>query len=184
MLDLGLPDMSGLVWLKNYREWNATPVMVLSERSQTADKIAALDAGANDYLVKPFDTLELLARLRVLRRCMPGVPEGPFLMEGGLKVDITAHEVTLDGRRLRFTATEEALFYVLARNAGKVVTCGHLLRSLWGNETENRLHHLHVLIAYIRRKLESEGDRLQIETEGQLGYRLLLSVPEARFAPV
>lgn len=174
ILDMGLPDVSGNEWLRSFREWSQTPVLVLSARNQTADKVAALDAGANDYLVKPFDGAELLARLRVLQRCLPGVPEGPFLVEGGLMVNLTAHEVTLDGKRLRFTATEEAVFYLLARHAGNVVTCEHLLRSVWGSDGGKKLHELQVLIARIRKKLEGVGDRVVIRTEGRLGYQLLM----------
>lgn len=174
ILDLGLPDVSGNEWLRSFREWSPTPVLVLSARIQTVDKVAALDAGANDYLVKPFDGAELLARLRVLRRCLRGVPEGPFLIEGGLMVNLTAHQVTLDGRRLRFTATEEAVFYVLVRHAGKVVTCEHLLRSVWGSSSKDKLHELQVIIAQIRKKLVGHSGRVLIRTEGRIGYQLVV----------
>ena len=180
ILNVGLPDMSGMTWLQAFREWSQTPVLVLSARGRTADKVAALDGGANDYLVKPFDTAELLARLRVLQRCIPGIPEGPFLIEGDLKVNLAAHEVTLDGRPLKFTATEEAVFYLLVRHAGKVVTCGHLLRSVWGSDSENKLHELQVIIARIRRKLEAEGDRVLIRTEDEVGYQLLVAASQQR----
>jgi two-component system KDP operon response regulator KdpE len=173
ILDPGLLDMGGTVWLQSFREWSPTPVMVLSASSRSVDKVAALDAGANDYVVKPFDSAELLARLRVLRRCTPGIPDGPFLIEGELRINLAAHEVFLDGRRLKFTATEEAVFYLLARYAGKVVTCGHLLRAVWGNDAENKLHELQVLIARIRKKLEDE-ERVMIRTEERLGYQLVI----------
>lgn len=168
-----LPDVRGDGWLGSFREWSQMPVLVLSARDRAADKVAALDAGANDYLVKPFDSSELLARLRVLQRPIPGTPEGPFLMEGGLKVNITTHEVTLDGRRLRFAAMEEAIFHLLARYAGKVVTCEHLLRALWGNGREDKLHELQVLIARIRQKLER--DRVSIRTVERMGYQLVMA---------
>lgn len=173
ILDPGLPEFSGIAWLQTFREWSQTPVLVLSARSRSADKVAALDAGANDYVVKPFDSAELVARLRVLRRCMPGIPEGPYLIEGGLRVNLAAHEVSLNGRPLNFTATEEAVFYLLARYAGKVVTCGHLLRAVWGSDAGDKLHELQVLIARIRRKLEGE-EGVMIRTEGRLGYQLAM----------
>lgn len=177
ILDLGLPDMDGNTWLCSFRQRSHTPVLVLSARSQTADKVASLDAGANDYLVKPFDAAELLARLRVLQRCLPGVPEGPFLIERGLSVNLASHEVTLDGRRLRFTATEEAIFYLLAHYAGKVVTCEHLLRAVWGCDASRKLHELQVLIGRIRAKLEVTDGRALIRTEGRVGYQLFIRVP-------
>lgn len=175
ILDPGLPDMSGNSWLGSFREWSQTPVLVLSVRDLAADKVAALDAGANDYLVKPFDSSELLARLRVLQRPIPGTPEGPFLIEGDLKINITTHEVTLNGHRLRFAAMEEAIFHLLARYAGKVVSCAHLLRTLWGNEAENKLHELQVLIARLRQKLEPDKDRIMIRTVDRVGYQLVIT---------
>lgn len=184
ILDLGLPDVDGNTWLRSFRDWSQTPVLVLSARSQTADKVASLDAGANDYLVKPFDAAELLARLRVLQRCLPGVAEGPFLIERGLSVNLASHEVTLDGRRLRFTATEEAIFYLLAHYVGKVVTCEHLLRAVWGADGEKKLHELQVLIGRIRTKLEATEGRALIRTEGRLGYQLVIGLPEPEYAPV
>lgn len=175
ILDPALPDGNGIDWLQSFRAWSQTPVLVLSARSRPAEKVAALDAGANDYVVKPFDSGELLARLRVLRRCMPGSPDGPLSIEGGLAVNLAAHEVTLNGRPLKFTATEEAIFYLLAQHAGKVVTCGHLLRAVWGSDAGTKLHELQVLIARVRKKLEGEDGQVLIRTEGRLGYRLLMA---------
>jgi two-component system KDP operon response regulator KdpE len=183
ILDLGLPDMSDNKWLESFREWNQTPVLVLSARDRAADKVAALDAGANDYLVKPFDSCELLARLRVLQRPIPGTPEGPFSIEGNLKVNLTTHEVTLHGRRLRFAAMEEAIFHLLARYAGKVVTCEHLVRALWGTAAENKLHELQVLSARVRQKLEADKERIMIRTVDRIGYQLVFeSTPQANIA--
>jgi len=132
LLDLDLPDIGGLIVLRRLREWSQKPVIVLSERNEAADKISALDSGANDYLTKPFDVAELLARLRVLQRAQPGIPDGPLLIEGDLKVDLSAHKATLKGEILNFTPTEEALFYLLVRHVGKVVTRKHLVRCVWG----------------------------------------------------
>jgi two-component system KDP operon response regulator KdpE len=172
ILDPGLPDVSGAAWLQSFRESSQIPVLVLSVGGRITDKVEALDSGANDYLVKPFDTAELLARLRVLQRCFSGIPEESVLIEGDLQVNMAAHEVTLNDRLLMLTATEEAVFYVLAQHAGKVVTCNHLLRSIWGYDSKNKLHELQVLIARVRKKLEAAGNRVLIRTVGRIGYQL------------
>jgi len=174
ILDLELPDVSGITWLRSFREGNQIPVLALSARGHMTEEVDALDSGANGYLAKPFDTSELLARLRVLQRCMRGIPEGAALTEGGIKVDLAVHEVVVAGCPLKFTATEEALFYLLAQHAGKVVTCGHLLRSIWGNDSKKKLHELQVLIARIRKKLEVDRTRVSISTTGRIGYQLLV----------
>jgi len=172
ILDPGLPDASGITWLRAFRERSQTPVLVLSVDARITDKVEALDNGANDYFVKPFDTAELLARLRVLQRCFPGTAEGAFLAKGSLAVDMAAHEVTFDGRAVKLTTTEEAIFYVLLQYAGKVVTFAHLLRSVWGSGSERKLHELQVHIAQIRKKLPAAGNRILIRTFGRTGYLL------------
>ena len=149
-------------------------MLVLSICNREADTVAALDGGANDYMTKPFSEVELLARLRVLRRCIPSEFEEPLLFMRDLKVDLAKHLVTLSGSKIDLTPTEEALFHALVAYAGKVVSGRHLLRSVWGAEGENHGQYLRVFISNLRKKLEVTGGRLVIETAGSLGYRLLL----------
>jgi two-component system KDP operon response regulator KdpE len=175
ILELDLPDINGLVVLRRIREWSQKPVLILSERSQPADKVSALDSGADDYLTKPFDTAELLARLRVIQRCLPGVTDSPLLVEGDLRVNLAAHEVTIKGQKLDFTPTEEALFYVLARHAGKTVTCRHLVRCVWGTDAEDKIRDVRVYVACLRKKLGVHGGEILIRTEGGVGYCLSLA---------
>jgi len=175
LLETALSDGEGLTVLQGLREWSSTPVLVLSEETDDEAKVAALDAGANDYMTKPFSSAELLARLRVLQRPVLNEPDGPFLIEGELVANLATHEITLGGRAIRLTPKEEALFYVLARYAGKVVTRTHLIRALWGAHDEQRTHDLQVLVAQVRKKLEPYGAELLIRTEGHLGYSLTLS---------
>jgi len=174
LLDLSLPDIDGLTVLKRLREWNRAAVLILSERNEEKDKVAALDSGANDYMTKPFGTAELLARLRVLQRSMAAESDGPLFVHGDLWVDITSHLVTLRGRPIFLTPTEEAVFYTLVRHAGKLVGCKHLLRCIWGTHSESKLHDLHVYIRSLRHKLRATADDILIQTEGSDGYRLLV----------
>ena len=174
ILEWALPDMGGLAVLRRLRHSSQTPVLVLSVRNREADTVAALDGGANEYMTKPFSEAELLARLRVLRRCIPWEIDEPLLIEGDLKVDVTKHLVTLSGRKIGLTPTEEALLHALVAYAGKVVTGKHLLRSVWGVEGEHQDHYLRVFISNLRRKLEVTRGSVVIETTGNLGYRLLL----------
>jgi two-component system KDP operon response regulator KdpE len=179
ILDLDLPDVDGLTLLGQLREWSRAPLLVLSARSSEAEKVAALDAGANDFMSKPFGSAELLARLRVLQRSVPWITDGPLLIEGHISINLATHEVRLKGRRIRFTATEEALFFILVRYAGKVVTCSHLTRCIWGCDGENRIRDLRVYIGSLRRKLENQARCALIHTEGSTGYRLqLIANPE------
>jgi two-component system KDP operon response regulator KdpE len=177
ILEPVLPDGNGLKVIQALREWSQTPVLALSYEAEDKAKVAALDAGASDYLTKPFSSAELLARLRVLQRPLPNVPDGPLLIEGDLVVNLAVHKVTLRGRLVSLTHKEEALFYVLARYAGKVVTCAHLLRAVWGVHSEDRVHDLRVLVAHLRKKLGAYGGEMLIKTEGNIGYCLVLSVP-------
>ena len=175
ILDPDLPDSDGLTLVRRLREWSRAPVLVLSVRDREVDKVAALDAGVNDYLTKPFGTAELLARLRVLQRSAPWITDGPLLIEGDVSVNLATHELRLKGHRVKFTSTEEALFYMLVRYAGKVVTCSHLTRCLWGTDAENKIQDLHVYIGSLRKKLENHGGGAWIKTEGSTGYKLQLA---------
>jgi two-component system KDP operon response regulator KdpE len=152
-------------------------VLVLSDQSDEASKVRALDAGAGDYLVKPFSNGELLARLRVLQRPLPNLPDGPLLVEGELRADLSTHKITLGDRSVNLTPNEEALFFVLARYSGKVVSRAHLVRAVWGVHSDGRVHDLQVLVGQLRKKLEPYGDEVLIKTEGNLGYRLSFTVP-------
>jgi two-component system KDP operon response regulator KdpE len=175
ILDLGLPDMDGVTVLKRLREWSQTPVLVLTVRDREADKVAALDSGADDYLTKPFGTAELLARLRAVQRRAPEAHEQPVFVSGDLKVDLASRAVTLKGKEVRLTATEYALLHELVRHAGKVVMHAQLLRSVWGPNSESQSQYLRVYITHLRKKLESPGGGKLIQTEPGIGYRLLAS---------
>jgi two-component system, OmpR family, KDP operon response regulator KdpE len=182
ILDLSLPDIDGLTVLKRLREWNQDPVLILSAQDIEESKVAALDSGANDYMTKPFGSAELLARLRVLQRSIPGEPDGPLFIHGDLQMEIISHRVTLRGRQVDFTPTEAAVLYILVRHAGKLVACRHLLRCVWGNDQENKLHDLHVYIRSLRQKLNGVGNESVIQTVGSAGYRLLLPM-DCQHAP-
>ena len=173
VLDLGLPDQDGLQILKRLREWSQTPVLVLSVRDREGDKVAALDQGADDYLTKPFGTAELLARLRVLQRRVPGATEDPVHVIGPLQMDVAAHIVRVDGKEVSLTATEFALLRVLVQHAGRVVTHKFLLRAVWGPAAETQSQYLRVYITHLRRKLEDGMNQRFIRTETGIGYRLL-----------
>jgi two-component system KDP operon response regulator KdpE len=174
ILELALPDMAGLKVLKQLRQSSQTPVLVLSLCNHEADAVAALDEGANDYMTKPFGETELLARLRVLRRCIPGELDEPKLVSGDLRIDLTNHLVTLNSRKIELSPTEEALLHALATYAGKVVSGKYLLRSVWGVEGADHLQYLRVFMCHLRKKLEGTQESIVIETTDSLGYRLLL----------
>jgi two-component system KDP operon response regulator KdpE len=173
LLDLGLPDMDGLAVLMRLREWSQTPVLVLTVRDGEADKVAALDSGADDYLTKPFGSEELLARLRAIQRRLHESHEDPIFVRGDLMVDIASHLVTLEEKEVHLTATEYALLHELVRHAGKVVSHKHLLRTVWGPDAESQAQYLRVYITHLRRKLETPTSGKLIETEPNIGYRLL-----------
>jgi two-component system KDP operon response regulator KdpE len=179
IMELTLPDMNGLAVLQRLREWNHVPILVLSSRDAESDKVLALDNGANDYVTKPFSPAELLARLRVLQRSLPAEADGPIFEHGGLSVDVTARTVTLHGRKVELTPTEQVLFYTLLRHAGKLVTRKHLFRCVWGTDSEDKLHDLHVYIANLRQKLRETSGQVLIQTEGCAGYRILVPSSDA-----
>ena len=172
-LDLGLPDMDGIAALKRLREWSQTPVLVLTVRDRESDKVAALDAGADDYLTKPFSTAELLARLRAVQRRALEAHEEPTFVSGGLTVDLAARTVRVDGQEVHLTATEYGLLRELVRHAGKIVTHKQLLRAVWGPNAESQSQYLRVYITHLRKKLETKTSGKLIQTEPGIGYRLL-----------
>jgi len=175
LLDLGLPDMDGLVVLERLRQWSQVPVLVLSVRDGAEDKVAALDAGADDYVTKPFEATELLARLRAIqRRASTGAADAHF-EAGHLTIDFDSHIVKVQGHEVKLTATEYALLKLLALNAGKVVTQKQLLREVWGPNAEQQAQYLRVYMMHLRKKIEiaEAPDRL-LRTESGIGYRLVV----------
>jgi two-component system, OmpR family, KDP operon response regulator KdpE len=173
LLDLGLPDMDGLQVLKRLREWSRVPVLILSVRDREQEKAEALDAGADDYVTKPFGTAELLARLRVALRHSEKKDEEPIFRSGPLVVDLADRHVTVDGKEISLTATEYNLLRLLVRHAGKVLTHRFLLREIWGPNAENQNHYLRVYIARLREKLKTgPGQPDILLTESGIGYRL------------
>lgn len=173
LLDLGLPDMEGVKLLRRLREWSDVPVLILSVRDDAEEKVAALDAGADDYVTKPFDTAELLARVRAAQRRSLSETGEPVFKSGPLCVDFAARQVKLNGEEVKLTPTEYSLLRVLVQNVGKVVTHRQLLRSVWGEKAESQAQYLRVYITHLRRKLEAERDSpTLIRTEVGIGYRL------------
>jgi two-component system KDP operon response regulator KdpE len=175
ILDLGLPDMDGVEVVRRLREWSAVPVVVLSARSREQDKIAALDAGADDYVTKPFGAGELLARLRVaLRHAARGGGTGePVFTVGELEVDVAARRVRLAREEVRLTPIEFRLLAALVRHAGMVVTHRQLLKDVWGPAYVEHTHTLRVHMAGLRRKIEREAAKPRyLLTELGVGYRL------------
>jgi len=176
VLDLGLPDLDGIEVTRLLREWTHIPIIILSVRGQEADKIAALDAGADDYVTKPFGAGELLARMRVaLRRAGQSSAEPVFACDN-LIMDLARRLVTVGGRQVELTPTEYDLLRVLVMNAGKVLTHRQLLREVWGMGYEQEMHMLRVNISNLRRKIEPDPTRPRyILTEPGVGYRLRAS---------
>ncbi|HEX9117995.1 MAG TPA: response regulator [Anaerolineae bacterium] len=173
ILDLGLPDMTGLEVTRQLRDWTAVPIIILSVQESEQDKIAALDAGADDYLTKPFGVGELLARMRVALRHAAPQSAGPVFTIDALSVDLARRTVTLDGHELQLTPTEYDLLRVFVANAGKVLTHRHLLRQVWGVGYDQDMHLLRVNISNLRHKIEPDPTRQQyIITEPGVGYRL------------
>jgi two-component system KDP operon response regulator KdpE len=173
ILDLGLPDLDGVEVTRRLREWTPIPIIILSVREHEMDKIAALDAGADDYLTKPFGMGELLARMRAaIRRTVPLAAGSPVVM-GDLKVDLERRSVTLGDRPVQLTPTEYDLLRVLVLNADKVLTHHQLLRQVWGIGYDQELHILRVNVSNLRRKIEADPTRPRhLLTEPGIGYRL------------
>ena len=172
VVDLGLPGISGIEVIEGIRGWSRVPIIVLSVRDTEADKVAALDAGADDYVTKPFGMDELLARLRAaLRRAIP-VDEEPVIETGDFTIDFGAKRVIRNGEEVRLTPTEWQLVEVLVRNSGKLVPQRQLLQEVWGSEYSDETGNLREYIARLRRKLEPEHSRPRyFTTEAGLGYR-------------
>ena len=179
LLDLGLPDTDGVEVIRKIRSWSNMPIIVISARTEDSDKIEALDAGADDYLTKPFSVEELLARLRVTQRRLAlmkpdAVQESPVFTNGALKIDYAAGCAYLDGAELHLTPIEYKLLCLLSKNAGKVLTHTYITQQIWGSSWENDIASLRVFMATLRKKLEPQKDSPQyIQTHIGVGYRML-----------
>lgn len=175
-LDLGLPDMDGVEVIKCIRSWSQMPIIVISARSEDADKVTALDAGADDYLTKPFSVTELLARLRVAQRRIAsydGKAGDAVFHNGKLSVDYGAGCAFLNGEQLKLTPTEYKLLCLLAKDAGKVLTHTYLTDKIWGRSWESDMASLRVHMATLRKKIEKAQDTQYIQTHIGIGYRML-----------
>ena len=176
LLDLGLPDMDGLEVLKELRGWSAIPVIILSARGQEQDKIKGLDAGADDYLTKPFSVGELLARMRAClrRKALGGQDHGePVFATGDLRVDLVRRQVFVRGEEVKLTPIEYRLLTEFVRHAGKVLTHRHLLKEVWNTLDETQSHYVRTFVHQLRRKIEADSARPSLLlTEAGVGYRL------------
>ncbi len=174
ILDMTLPDMDGIEVVKNLRQWSNVPIIILSVREGEADKIAALDAGADDYVTKPFSMGELLARMRTaIRHAVPSGDE-PVLNYGNLLIDLAHRQVQIDGKEIKLTPTEYELLKLLSNHPGKVLTHGQILRAIWGPGYEKETHYLRVYIGQLRHKIEKDPSRPEhIITEPAVGYRFM-----------
>ncbi len=173
LLDLGLPDMDGIDVLRRLREWSKVPVLILSVRQGVEDKVSALDAGADDYLTKPFHSAELTARLRAIQRHTAAEMAEPVFECASLQIDFASRIVKRSGQEIPLTATEYALLRVLAQNAGKVVTHRQLLREVWGPQAEEQAQYLRVYMNHLRKKLGEQADQPRLlRNEPGIGYRL------------
>jgi len=174
ILDMSLPDLDGIEVVKNLRQWSQVPLIILSVREAETDKIAALDAGADDYVTKPFSMGELLARIRTALRHSSPVGDEPVLTFGNLTVDLARRQVRIDEQEVRLTPTEYELLKLLASHSGKVLTHGQILRAVWGPGYEKENHYLRVYIGQLRHKIENDPSRPEhIITEPAVGYRFV-----------
>ena len=179
LLDLGLPDMDGVDVIRKIRTWSNLPIIVISARSEDTDQIDALDAGADDYLTKPFSVEELLARLRVVERRMALMNDEAQIAEsvytnGRLRIDFAAGCAYMGDNELHLTSTEYKLLCLMAKNTGKVLTHTYITQKVWGSSWENDIASLRVFMATLRKKLESEPDAPQyIQTHIGIGYRMI-----------
>ena len=176
LLDLGLPDSDGVNVLQRLREWSQVPVIVLSVRDDEEGKVAALDAGADDYVTKPFSSAELLARLRAAQRKTRPEEEISRFKSGDLIVDLTARVVTRAGHEVKLTATEYALLRLFVRHAGRVLTHRQILREIWGPKSEEHRQYLRVYVTHLRQKIERDPAAPElVKTEPGIGYRFELA---------
>ncbi len=177
LLDLGLPDMDGIEIIHKIRTWSKTPIIVISARSEDTDKIDALDAGADDYLTKPFSVEELLARLRVTFRRLHDAGDGmqgAVFTNGDLKIDYAAGCAFMKGQELHLTPIEYKLLCLLAKNTGKVLTHTYITREIWGSAWDNDVASLRVFMATLRKKIETDpSNPIYIQTHIGVGYRML-----------
>jgi two-component system KDP operon response regulator KdpE len=175
VLDMGLPDREGLEVLRDIRRWSQVPVIVLTVRAHESEKVAALDAGANDYVTKPFGIQELMARIRVLLRAqLAGADATPIFDDGHLRVDLARREVSLAGQPVVLSRKEYALLALLVRHAGRVITQPQLLREVWGPTHQKDTHYLRILVGKLRQKLGDEAAAPRwIVTEPGVGLRLI-----------
>jgi two-component system KDP operon response regulator KdpE len=176
ILDLGLPDCDGVDVVRDLRAWSTMPVLILSARTDETDKVAALDAGADDYLSKPFGVAELLARVRaLLRRARSAADAGPVVSLGDITVDLARRQIERNGESVHLTPTEYRLLTILIANAGRVLTHRQLLREVWGPTHGEDTHYLRVYMTGLRRKLEADPARPRhLRTESGVGYRLVM----------
>jgi two-component system, OmpR family, KDP operon response regulator KdpE len=173
ILDLGLPDFDGIEVTRRLREWSQMPIIILSVREAENDKIAALDAGADDYLTKPFGTGELMARMRVVMRRLATKSDVPVMEVDSLKMDMSRRLVTVNENEISLTPTEYDILRLLMQNAGKVITHRQLLKQIWGTAYESEMHILRVNISNLRRKIEPDPARPHyLLTEPGVGYRI------------
>jgi two-component system, OmpR family, KDP operon response regulator KdpE len=173
IIDLGLPDMDGKEVIRKIREWSTAPIIILTAHDQEQEKIDALDAGADDYITKPFSMGELMARIRVCLRRMAAGESEPMLTCGGLSVDLIQRRVTVDGVEVKLTPTEYEIIKLLAQNAGRVLTHKQLLKAVWGNSYDDT-HYIRVYVGQLRRKIEKDPAQPRyIITESGIGYRLM-----------
>lgn len=176
LLDLGLPDMDGIDVIKKIRSWSNMPIIVISARSEDTDKIEALDAGADDYLTKPFSVEELLARLRAISRRLAAIKyesQTSVLKNGNITVDFAAGCAYKNGEEMHLTPIEYKLLCLLSQNIGKVLTHTFITEKIWGDTTESSLASLRVFTATLRKKLEADGKSQYIQTHIGIGYRML-----------
>jgi two-component system KDP operon response regulator KdpE len=174
VLDLGLPDLDGMEVIGRIREWSQTPIIILSVRERETDKIKALDAGADDYVTKPFSMGELLARIRVAIRRATKTEDEPVLTFADLTIDLARRMVLLSGEEVKLTPTEYEILKHLSLHAGRVITHRQLLRAVWGPNHQEETHYLRVYVGQLRRKIESDAAQPRyITTEPGVGYRFM-----------